>query len=813
MNAGVRPGGLPAPQEDLTGTQLGRYQVVAKLGEGGMGEVYQAQDTTLRRSVALKRLAPHLAGDQAQKHRLLREARAASALNHPNIATLFDVLEAGGETYLVMELVAGEPLRSRLGRPLALDECLHIARQCAEALEAAHSRGIVHRDIKPENILLSPDGRVKILDFGIAQRLPLDDADTATTETATVRGTLRYLAPEVLEQGEPDGRADLFSLGVVLYEMLTGRHPFEAPTASGLLARILTETPAPPSRHNPDVSPEVDRIVTKLLARDPAQRYPAARALLGDLEQLERQPVSRGRRWLTTRRAALLAAGVAVVAVVLLHQGRRAPEASARYLAIEPFKSLAEDPETSFFADGFTEALIARLAGLGGIYVVPATADIGASLVLEGGVQRSGDRLRITYRLVDRKRRVSLGGDVLDGQVAEIFTLQDRLTADIGRRLRAQFGLATSYAAHAPPTENITAYDFYLQARGYLARYDQEDNVDIAAELFQRALAQDPQFALAQAGLGEAYWRKYEATKDSQWIERARAASQAAVELDDRLAAVHVASGTVYRVTGEYEKAVAAFERALALDPASDAAYRGLGAAYEALNQLDKAEHTYRRAIEVRPDYWAGYHMLGRFYYTEGHYREAAAMFQRVVELTPDNAPGFSSLGGMYYFLGDFEQAAAMFRRSLEIAPTGVAYSNAGTMYFFAGNYPEAIRMFEKAVELEPQDYRHWGNLADAYRWTPGQEARARGAYSQAIALAREQLKVNPRHPDIQSSLSLYYAKTGEPDQAQRALRQALSLAPSDVNVQYKAAVVWNLLGDQEQSLAALEQAVRAGYS
>ncbi|MDA2913585.1 tetratricopeptide repeat protein, partial [Acidobacteriia bacterium AH_259_A11_L15] len=796
------------------------FAIRERLGGGGMGEVYRADDTKLHCPVALKRVSPQLRADPRYRQRLLKEAERASRLRgEAHIATIFDVLEQDGELFLVMEYVEGETLRQRLRRPLGIEPLLAIAVQCTEGLVAAHQRGLVHRDIKPENIMLTPTEQVKILDFGVAKQLPQRDKDStieSAQSTGGPSGTPGYMAPEVLLEKDSDGRADIFSLGVVFYEAFTGRHPFRAQGFLATSDRVLHGVPLRITLLNPRVPAELERIVTKMLAKRAEERYATTADLLVDLRQLERgRRVPTPRARLSMRRAVvLLAAGVAVLAVVLLFERSavRTPTASAKYLAVESFKSLAGDPQTVFLAEGFTEAITTLLAGMGGVYVVPASADIGAPLVLEGSVQRSGDRLRIYYRLMDRKQRVALGGDVLEGEVAEIFGLQERLAADVSRLLRTELGLTTSYAAREPPT-SATAYDFYLQARGYLRRYDVERNVDIAIELFQKVLSEDPQFALAHAGLGDAYWQKYVATKERQWVERAITASHAAAQLDDHLAAVHVTLGTIYQGTGEYEKAAQEFERALALDPASDDAYRGLGTAYNALGKLAEAEQTYRRAIEIRRDYWAGYSWLGAFYVAQARYKGAAEQFEQAIALTPDNVRAHLNLGGVYILMGRYEEAIMALRKANELQPTSWAYSNLGNVYFSLRRFEEAVSMFEQAAALGSMKYHFFGNLARAYYWAPGKRAQAREMYERAIRLGHEQLKVNPQNAEVHVLLAYYHAMLGHKPEASSHLERALSLRPNEPEFLLWAAVVHNQFGEQATALAWLERAVAAGYS
>lgn len=837
--------------EDLTGAAVDRFAVRMRLGGGGMGEVYLAEDTVLKRPVALKRVAPHLRADPQFRQRLLREAERASALSHQNIAGIHDVLDQQGELFLVMEYVEGETLRQRMTGPVPVDEFCSIAVQCAEALAAAHQVGVVHCDIKPENIMLRPPHQVKILDFGVARRFR-PEGDATATQTVSLAaphglsGTPAYMAPEVLREQPPDARCDLFSLGVVFYEMLSGKHPFRAATFVETAQRILHEQPPSLTAIRPELPAELDRIVGKLLAKDPDERYATARDLLADLRVLRRtlgagvaqpaRPLARPWR----RRILLGLAAAAVVALPLALPGVRhwllqppgvSPVPAVRHIAVLPFTSISENPADQAFCDGLVETLTSKLTQMeqfqGSLRVVPssdirrgkvdtvqaARRNFGVNLVLTGSMQRTGDSVRLTANLVDAATLRQLRSQVFDGRVTDVSLWQDEAIVAVTRMLDLELNPDSRRVLAAGGTSSSEAFRLYTEGRGLLQRFEKRENIERAAALFEKAAAVDPGYALAYAGLCEADWLRYELTKDSTWVDEARRQCQRALELDDTLAPVRVALGLVLSRTGRHEEAIGELRRALEIDPLNAQAYRELGRAYEARGDLAAAEATLYRSIQLRPDDWAAHNTLGVFYYRHGRYAEAEAPFQRVIELTPDNPRGYINLGGLYHLMGRLDDAEAMLRQSLQIEPTSFAYSNLGTLYFFQQRYTEAVPMFEKAVELGQKTYLLQGNLADAYRWAPGYQAQAPTAFRQAMELAEAELKVNPRDAEVRSSIAVYQAKLGELKQAQASIRTALAEAPDNVNVQFKAAVVYQLAGQREQALQALEQAVRGGYS
>jgi len=834
------------PVADLTGTTVGRFTVRVRLGAGGMGEVYRADDTKLKRSVALKRMAPHLRADARYRQRFLKEAERASRLTDQHIAGLYDVLEEGGEIFLVMEYVEGETLRQRLQRPLPTEQFLEIAGQCAEALVAAHQKDIVHRDLKPENIMLTPTGRVKVLDFGVAKRLPRPDetADTAGLDSVRstaggLSGTPAYMAPETLLEKEADGRADIFSLGVVFYEALTGRHPFLAASFVATSDRILREPPAPLTTYNPRAPVELERIVAKMLAKRPDERYQTAADLLVDLRALERGaplpglravPVRGRRRALPAAALALLLLAALLVPAVrerLLCAVGRCPVPAEKNLVVLPFRAIGGNPQDQVHCDGLTETVTARLTQLTlapDLQVSPAgdvrrravasveeaRHQFGANLVLEASWQRADDTVRINLTLVDARTGRQLRSDTLTADARDLFALQDRTVESAGRMLEVEFppGLAGERSGTSVPG----AYDYYLQGRGYLQNYDKPENLDNAVRVFERALALDPRYARAYAGLGDASWLKYVASKDPQWVGAARQACERALALDPQLAAAQVCLGTVANGTGRYREAAAAFQLALEREPTSDDAYRGLGQAYERLGKAAEAERTYRRALELRPRYWAGYIWLGTFYVREARYPEAVARFRQAAELAPDNVHAYRNLGGVYILTGQYAEAIAAFRQALAIHPTAEVDSNLGIAYLYLRRFPEAVQAFEEAARLGPLDYRVVGNLARAYYWA-GRREKARETYAQAVSLAQTQLEVNPDDPDVHVLLAHYLAMLGRRREALDHLQTALRSRPQDPEFLFLAALVHNQLGQRAQALDFLEKAGAQGYS
>ncbi len=833
--------------ESLEGSVLGRFRIGKRVGRGGMGEVYRAQDTRLKRSVALKRLAPSLRTDPLYRRRFLEEAERASRLTHPHVAAIYDVIEENNEIFLVMEFVEGETLRDRLGRPVTLETFLDLGTQCAEALMGANQAGLIHGDIKPENIMLTEAGQVKILDFGLAKNLTHSSQNSTIDRVGSFAGTPAYMAPELLMEKPADGRADIFSLGVVFYEVLTAHHPFQAENFMATCDRIRRENPAPIQKFNPKAPADLQELVGKMLAKDPDRRHRDARELLQDLRYVQQSnshpelvlpswaPEPLWKRILIPTLASMLGAGLLLGAYEFSSiRGwfDRAPK--RKFLAVLPFTTLASDSASRAFTDGVGETLAMRLTQLTATYpveVVPpreirakavtdaeqARKEFGANLALEGSLSQSDHLIRVSYSLVDTATRRQLRADsvTVDDGTGSLL-LEDRLLESVMSVLGMELKPIDRTALLASNTAQPAAYDDYLRGRGFLQDNMKSASVDSAIELFRSALEKDKSYSLAAAALGEAYWLKYDANGDQQWAHLALENCQRAEVQAEKLPSGHICMGVVYNGTGRYEDAVQEFQKALSLDSTNDDAFLGLASAYEKLNRPDDAEKTFQKAIQVRPRYWAGCAWLGGFYFRHARYDEAARMYSQWIALTPDSYQGYSDLGSVYVKQGRYSDAIPQLQRSVDINPNTSAYGALASAYFYQGSFADAAREYKQAIDVggdASDDYSLPGNLAEAYYWTPGHQDQAKELYKQAVSRGDKFLKVNPRDADGLSYVALYHAMLMERGPAQSYSQRALQLAPGDPDVRLNAAKIAAQLGDKSNALAAIGQARKSGVS
>jgi serine/threonine-protein kinase len=852
--------------------RFGRYELLSHLGAGGMGEVWRARDQDLHRDVAVKFLPEKFASDASRMGRFAQEARAASSLNHPNIVTIHDIGQTSGLHFIVMEVVEGHTLRELIppleARPLGVRRLLEIGAQIADGLAKAHAAGIVHRDLKPENVMVTADGFVKVLDFGLAklrgdsvggQEHWFDSAAPTWPESPSpqtgigvVLGTAGYMSPEQARGRPVDYRSDQFTLGAILYEMATGRQAFRRETPAQTIAAIIEDPPQPMSELCPQLPPPVRWVIERCLEKEPAGRYASTLDLARELKSLREHLAEVGgssssspaagqglstrvRHAFAGRRALRATIGIAVVALVGVLAGpllgRLRPVLPAqRQLAVLPFANTGGGPETVAFCDGLVETLSTQLTRLerfqGSLLVVPASdvraagvtsaaaarRTFGVTLVVTGSIQPAGDTVRLTANLVDTQSLRQLRAVVLDARRSDLSLMQDGLVRRVAQMLELELPPEAGEVLAAGETSVPGAFELYVQGRGFLQRYEDLPSLERAVGAFQQALQHDPDYALAYAALGEAQWRLYQLTKDAARVELARKSCERALRLNELLAPVHVSLGVLRVGTGEAEGALAAFDRAIALDPASADARREKSLALEKLGRLPEAEAELRKAVELRPGYWANHNALGVYYWRHGRYAEAERAFRKVVELVPDNVRGLSNLGGLLVAQGRPDEAVAHLQHAMSLQPTYAAASNLALVEFDRERYAEAARAYEQALALDDRDYRVWRNLALSRYWAPGEKPRAAEAFARAARLAQEQLAVDPSDASILADLADCNAYLGERERSRTQIARALALAPADVEVLATAAAVQEHLGNRAAALQTLARAMAGGY-
>lgn len=805
-----------------------------------MGEVWRAEDTRLHRQVALKMVRPADDHDVAARARLMHEAQAAAALNHPHIATVHDVLEDQGEVVIVFEYVEGETLSARIARgPVPAPEAVDIATQIAKALTAAHAHGIVHRDLKPSNIIVAAGQHVKVLDFGIARMLAVGTTQTAASGPHSASlvgfvGTASYAAPEQLVSAAVDERADLYALGVVLFELITGQRPFLGNDPVKLATSKLGTDAPPLSATGRLVPPELERLVALLLSRDPEQRPQSAAETLNRLNAVygtgsTRLIAPRPRR---SPLFVALGAVVAVLTIGMAVRGLRSPRqqvaaSSPPVVAVLPLSNMSGDATKEFVAAGIAESLISSLAPLRTITVLSRGAvaearsrstdprklirDLGATYLVDGSVQESGDLLRISVNLIRPDQSIAWA-DSVQGRSAEIFDLQSRLATMVAGALRLEVSPADRQRMMAPITASTTALEKYWQGRALFDRRDAKGNLDGAVAAYSEAVQIDPGFALAQAALGEAYWFKYLDTREAAFAAKATDAGYTALRLDANAPAVRYALAVTLAGTGKLDEAVLELRKALTMQPNYDDARRQLGQVLVTQGHIDDAIVEFDKAIAARPDSWTNYSVKGRSMFVAGRQPEAIAAFEKVTELQPDNAAGFQQLGTAYQQAGDYDRAVVNYKKALAIRPFAQAYSNLGALYHLQRDYKAAVEAYRSAIELRPKSAATHRNLGDALARL-GLRDQAIEAYQAAVTLTDADLKVNPRDAVMLASSAVYLAKVGDLPQAWTRINQAIAIAPKDNVVRHREAIVNMLAGKPAAALQSIRLAIAYGYA
>ena len=833
----------------MLGQTISHYRITQKLGAGGMGVVYKAIDLKLERTVALKFLPQDMVVTGADRERLLREARAASTLDHPNIGVIHGLEESDDrQFFIVMGYYEGMTLAERLDRGVVpIRESLDLAIQIARGLSAAHARNIVHRDIKPSNVIITPDNVVKIVDFGLARVV----ASASATQSISLTGTLPYMAPEQILGNPVDQRSDVWALGVVLVQMITGSHPFVRPNTAAMTFAILNQAPSALDA----VPDEVQPLIYRTLSKKPEHRQANASELLIDLEAArakitatpavsERPTLTRNlsprelkkmvqnastptwnensSQWMT--RAAL----VAMILLLVLTGTMFLPPVRERlagmvyastdkHIAVLPFENDGNDPQFEPVANGFSDSLTNDLSNLEaaqeGLWVVPASQVhthhvtdageayhvLGATMVVEGKVRRSGSAVAATVILIDAKHMRQIGSAEVRNNSGDLADIQDQAVLHLVRLIGVK---APDDAKTEAKSNSPDAYESYLRGVGLLQRYDKTGNIEQAIQQLNSAVSVDRRFALGYAALCDAYRLKYATQRDAAAIAEATASCQKALQINPNLASVRVNLGAIDAAAGKYDDALRQYQSALTAQPRDADALDGLADVYEKTKRFAEAEAALKQAIALRPSYWVGYQHLALFYNRRDRFTEALTQLNRVIELTPDNATAYSNLGAVYMGIDDAksnEAAEVAFSKSIELSPNYAAYSNLGYLYLDHKRYGEAAEAFQRALTLNDKDWRVWANLYIADLWL-NDANKIQASRVATIQRIEQALSVAPQDSRAHAMLSTLYGDSDR-EKAIAHIRTALTLDPKDADILADAAVTYDALGDRKRAI------------
>ena len=761
----------------MIGQTISHYRIMEQLGAGGMGVVYKAQDSRLDRAVALKFLPDKLAQEPQALERFRREARAASALNHPGICTIYDIGEQDGRGFIVMEFIDGETLRHHIHRQaLPLEEILRLGMQIAEALDAAHAEGIIHRDIKPANIFVTKRGQAKVLDFGLAKLLPKavaaggpgadgDDTDS-TSIVGIISGTPSYMSPEQIRGDTLDARTDIFSLGLVLYEMATGRQAFSGPTGGVIIEAVLTRAPAPARNINPNIPEKLEEIINKALHKDKAQRYQHAAEVRNDLQQLDRGSDS---GWRSAAGSTETVAARPTVAgeAESSHTGSSGPHTAQNLttrtgairrervakiidsLAVLPFENASRDPENEYLSDGIAGSLINILATVPKLRVIAQSTvlrykgremdpqavgrELNVKAVLTGRMMQSGGSLRIGTELVDVATGTQLWGAQYNRAPGDIFAIQDEISNEISEKLRLKLTRAEKKRLTKRQTHDVEAYGLYLKGRHHWNRWTEEGFYK-AIEYFQQAAEKDPSYGLAYAGVADSYvllgWNSYLPPKDA--FPKGKAAAMEALRLEPELSEAHTPTAAgLWLHDWKWPEAEKEFERSVALNPC-----------YPTAN-----------------------HWYAEYLMTMGRHDEAIARMKKSQELDPLSLIISVAIGWTYYMARRYEDAVQQIRRTFELDP----------------NYPVA-------------------------NWVLGLVLRKMGRFDEGIAEGEKGVRASGGSPLIRASLAQSFGAAGKTKEARKILDDLTILAKQKYVAPYFLAGIYVGLGDEQRAMESLEK-------
>ena len=841
----------------MIGRTLGHYKIVKKLGAGGMGEVYLADDQSLGRQVALKILPERFATSPERVERFRREATVLAALDHPGIVTVYSIesevldssstagadrggMEAHGTApievrFLTMQYVRGRPLSALIPRHgFPLERFLELAVPLADAVSAAHEKGIIHRDLKPNNIMVSDDGRIKVLDFGLAKLLHQESSlvvDDVTTEpltgTAQIPGTLPYMSPEQIRGKPVDHRSDVFSLGVVLYSMATGEYPFRRSTKADLASSILQDKPRAVSEIRNDLPAELDLIINLCLQKQPDKRQQSVKDLRNEIAYLEQESSSTSEEseellyvrkrsrllvWLLTAVAVIAVSlgGVLVWRVVFPESDRGPP----RFVAVESVRSFV-GADDGFHPDGMARFLESRLKGLEGPYLA-YSGQISPlpDYRLEIDSRSEAGSVNLSYRLIERSSKRFLGGDILGGLESDLVALADEVGVAVADLLVDEGIGKVRFRALEIPTRDALALESFLQGLDQLDPAKEGSDLALAQQAFESAWNKDPGFELARVHNGLVLQKLFLVDRDPDLLVRSQALCADAARGEPKLALAQFCLGEAARLSRELLEAVDRYLAAIRQGLRHPQVYSGARGTFIDLGRPESEEEFWGKVIAIDPHYWLGYTFRADFRLEQGQHEQALGDAQRAVDLAPNDPGVYLTLWNVQSEMGRHGEALQTLERGLEVDSDDYRlWGDLGNIYFQLRRFDEAIDAHSRTAALAPWEYRAFGLLGRDYYWAPGRREEARPHLEKAVELCQQALADHPDHSAIWLMLAWYQAMLAESEASRESLATALDQRPNDSHFLYVAGLATTVLGDRAAALDYFERAVAGGWS
>jgi len=844
----------------MIGQIVGRYRILERIGKGGMGEVYLAEDSSLDRKVALKFLTPELQKDVVALKRFIREAKSSAALDHPYICGVHEVSQTEeGQDFIVMEYVPGLTLKERLLQgEIPLKDALRISLEVAEALQAAHKKGIIHRDLKPSNIMLTEGGHAKVMDFGLAKRTEGKSEQEVTdilTKEGKALGTLPYMSPEQALGRPLDGRSDIFSLGVLLYELLTGVNPFHKETRAATSYAILADHPSSVSDYRAGVPVSLEQTVERMLAKDVEERFQDMEDLVKALRNARREhrlllegrtassieiskpddladskdkkrSEARDSGKTKNRKAWMISAGVVCLALAaggMWLWPQRCLWAPTWFgeCAIPSYKHIGvldfvpSDPEFAPLTAGLKWFISEQLSLFSQSDNTVCTHGINSAseatlcnLNISGKVSTEGEMVSIELGLWNPGSQLQLRALSIH---ESLLSIQDDLVSSLAGLAELELNTDAKLFTRRGGTGLPSAFSAYLRGLGYWTL----DETDKSIEWFERALAQDPEYASALAALARVQRQQFSITKDQAWLDWALESSRSALlaSSDAPLPSAYESLGGILFDRHQFGPAIEALEECLRLNPLNPYVRRKLSEAYLALAEKQKAERILQEGVNLRPKCWYARDILGFFYYRNGQFDRAEKQYRRLLEVSPRNHRGFLVLGGVQYEQERWGEAERSFLNAIRFHPTADAYLNLGQLYNRVDCFEAAKDALEQATLIGKKDFLAWGNKAEAYRMLPQYRSRAAAVFERAIQVGEQRRITDPKNSQLIRQLAFYNARLGRWEKAFEGIQEALLMDPQDIHTMYRAGYLYELAGKREVAIDFLSRSVKGGIS